>query len=251
MDTARTPTSLRYIIDTKKRNNITTMAGTTEQHEPASKDVSQEKDYWNNFYSRFNIAHPTQFCVMTAIEASERTHPIIEFGCGNGRDSIYFATHGFNVYGCDLSKDAIEKNIAKSKDVPSVDFLVVDASKSEEVEAVVKSAREKSNGSNNVTIYTRFFLHSIDEEQHNKFFTALSNVLIAGDIMYHEFRSKEDEALDKVHGKEHYRRYIDTPVMLKQLENLGFNVTYDITGRGMAKYKNEDPFVSRIVATKR
>ena len=72
---------------------------------------------------------------MTAIEASERSHPIIEFGCGNGRDSIYFATHGFKVYGCDLSKDAIEKDTAKSKDVDVI-FKVVDASSNDEVQSL-------------------------------------------------------------------------------------------------------------------
>jgi len=187
---------------------------------------------------------------MTAIEASERSHPIIEFGCGNGRDSIYFATHGFKVYGCDLSKDAIEKDTAKSQDVDVI-FKVVDASSNDEVQSIVNTARSScTNGSSNVTVYTRFFLHSIDEVQESKFFKALSNVLVAGDMLYFEFRSKEDEALDKVHGKGHYRRYVDTPVMLESLKTLGFDIGYYITGQGMAKYKNEDPFVSRITATK-
>ena len=59
-----------------------------------------------------------------------------------------------------------------------------------------------------------------------------------------------DEVLDKVHGKGHYRRYVDTPVMMESLKILGFDIGYHITGLGMAKYKNEDPFVSRIIATK-
>jgi len=63
---------------------------------PTSKDVTSEKNYWNTFYSKFDLQHPSQFCVTTAIEA--RSQPIIEFGCGNGRDSMYFATHGFKVY---------------------------------------------------------------------------------------------------------------------------------------------------------
>lgn len=217
--------------------------------QPTSKDVSIEKDYWNNFYGQFNISHPSQFCVMTAIEGNH-SQPIIEFGCGNGRDSIYFATHGFTVYGCDLSKDAIEKNVEKSKAVSSnIQFKVVDASSMDEVQGVVNTARSDTS-SQNVTIYTRFFLHSIDDEQQDKFFNALSNALVAGDKLYFEYRSKEDESLDKVHGKEHYRRYIDTPYMLAGLEELGFNVEYSITGRGMAKYKQEDPFVSRVVLTK-
>lgn len=162
-------------------------------------------------------------------------------------DSIYFATHGFTVYGCDLSKDAIEKNIDKSKDVSSIEFKIVDASCEEQVQNVVNAARKEGG---NVTIYNRFFLHSIDEAQEEKFFHALSKALVGGDKLYCEFRSKEDEALDKVYGKEHYRRYVDTPLLVENLTTKGFNVDYSITGQGMAKYKVEDPFVSRIIATK-
>lgn len=123
----------------------------------------------------------------------------------------------------------------------------MDASCEEQVQNVVNAAR-KDGG--NVTIYNRFFLHSIDGNQEEKFFHALSQALVGGDKLYCEFRSKEDEALDKVHGKEHYRRYVDTPLLVENLTTKGFNVEYSITGQGMAKYKVEDPFVSRIIATK-
>ena len=214
----------------------------------ASKNVTVEKDYWNSFYSRFNISHPSQFCVMTAIEVDSAC-PIVEFGCGNGRDSIYLATHGFTVYGCDLSAPAIEQNAAKSKDVPNIEFVVVDAASAQQVQGVIDKARAASEV-DNVNIYTRFFLHSVDETQEAKFFAALSSAMVAGDKLYFEFRSAMDESLDKVHGKEHYRRYIQTPDMMEDLGKLGFDVTYECTGQGMAKYKEEDPFVSRLIAKK-
>lgn len=213
-----------------------------------SKDVTVEKDYWNSFYSKFNISHPSQFCVMTAIEI-DSNKPIVEFGCGNGRDSIYLATHGHTVYGCDLSAPAIESNREKSKDVAHLEFRVLDASSTDQVRAVVDKARDESSA-DNIIVYTRFFLHSIDQHQETKFLSALSAALSPGDKLYFEFRCKMDESLEKVHGKDHYRRYIDTPAMMEDMAELGFNVEYEITGRGMAKYKSEDPFVSRIVARK-
>ena len=46
------------------------MSSPTSKSDAAkAKNVTVEKDYWNSFYSRFNISHPSQFCVMTAIEA--------------------------------------------------------------------------------------------------------------------------------------------------------------------------------------
>jgi len=153
------------------------------------------------------------------------------------------------VYGCDLSKDAIEKNAEKNSSIAGLEFEIVDASAEDQVRAVVEKARTASSAAN-VAIYTRFFLHSIDQTQEDKFLAALSSVLSAGDKLYFEYRCSMDEKLDKVHGKEHYRRYVDTPVMLEGLMKLGFAVEYEMTGRGMAKYKVEDPFVSRIIARK-
>mmetsp|Transcript_8798 Transcript_8798/g.13934 ORF Transcript_8798/g.13934 Transcript_8798/m.13934 type:complete len:245 (-) Transcript_8798:342-1076(-) len=229
----------------------------SEQLDHANKNITLEKSYWNTFYSKFNISHPSQFCVMTAIEA-ESHRPIVEFGCGNGRDSIYFATHGYKVYACDLSRPAIEKNNEKAKkDVKDIDdrldFMVVDASDHDDVGGIVKLARSSSGGDgagNNVNVYTRFFLHSIDETQQSKFFSALSSAMIDGDKLYFEYRCSMDESLDKVHGKEHYRRYIDTPSMMEDMAKLGFEIVYEMTGRGMAKYKEEDPYVSRVIARK-
>jgi len=101
------------------------------------------------------------------------------------------------------------------------------ASSTDEVQSIVNKARTESGSSlSNVTVYTRFFLHSIDDVQEAKFFKALSDVLVAGDMLYFEFRSKEDEVLDKVHGKGHYRRYVDTPVMMESLKTLGFDIGY-------------------------
>ena len=78
-----------------------------------SKQVVKESSYWNNFYAgKFDIAIPSQFCVLVATEA-DKSRPVVEFGCGNGRDSIYLARHGFTVFAGDLSKQAVKKNTAK------------------------------------------------------------------------------------------------------------------------------------------
>jgi len=223
------------------------MTAGTEVENPTNKDVAIEKEYWNTFYSNVSTipAIPSQFCVLVATEVNRST-PIVEFGCGNGRDSYYFSTQGIKVFGSDLSKDAIAKN-NEEKGKFGAKFVVCDCTNKDDVGRLIEKAR---NGNSNIVIYNRFFLHSIDAEQEKNFLTALGEHMIEGDKLYMEFRCEHDETLPKVYGKTHYRRYVVTEEMLKFLGSLDFEIEYEKTGQGMAKYKDEDPFVSRVIAVK-
>lgn len=230
-----------------------------------TKTVTKETDYWNNFYGKFDVAVPSQFCTMFATEANRKA-PVVEFGCGNGRDSIYLARQGFKVFAGDLSEEAVAKNQAKEEPHSkregggnTVSFNLCDVANAKDVESLLHLARDDNAGDsddpadcNNVTIYNRFFLHSLDDEQERLFLTALSDATLPGDTLYMEYRCSLDEALDKVYGKDHYRRYVDTQKLMDFLsKELKFDIKYEVTGQGMAKYKSEDPFVSRIIATRR
>eukprot|EP01083_Nonionella_stella_P297831 1011177_1 len=217
-----------------------------------TKNVTKEKKYWDSFYAIVeSLTNPSQFGVLTSSEAP-KDGAIVEFGCGNGRDSIHLASKGFSVHACDLSREATDRNQSKVGEMNlagNLAFSCVDATNAEQVGGIIDQARSGSQ-SKNLTVYTRFFLHSIDEDQEGLFLDALSSALKANDELYFEFRCKEDEGLLKVHGTDHYRRYVETADLLQRLEKRGFDPYYHVTGRGMAKYKNEDPFVSRIIARK-
>ncbi|KAK1742726.1 hypothetical protein QTG54_006323 [Skeletonema marinoi] len=188
------------------------------------KVVTNEANYWDTFYAhKFTVSVPSQFCCLSAIEAP-KTRPFVEFGCGNGRDSMYMATQGFRVYSGDLSGAAVAN--LKKNSPSNATFSVCDVSKPEHVQALVDQARAGANASDNfnITIATK-----------------------SGDTLYMEYRCSLDEALEKEHGKGHYRRYVETAKLVDLLETLGFSIKYEITGQGMAKYKAEDPFVSRII----
>lgn len=216
------------------------------------KNIRAESSYWSNFYVNFNMAVPSQFCVMLATEANKET-PVVEFGCGNGRDSIYLARHGFSVYASDLCEHAISHNKKKDGGVDNkktAEFNVCDISKEDQVQELVQRARGDDSGTK-LNLYNRFFLHSIDEEQERLFLTAVSKATVCGDQLYMEFRCTLNAKQDKIYT-DHYRRYVNTAELVEMMTTeLGFNVTYQCTGQGMAKYKNEDPFVSRIIAQRR
>lgn len=235
----------------------------TDIENPTTKEIVTEASYWNTFYADVGAVRvPSQFCIMVATEVDPRSTPVVEFGCGNGRDSLYFSSRGFRVIGSDLSETVIAENRAKA--APSVAsstsggksaesaarFSVCDVTDERMVGGLIEEAKALAGSTDNIVVYTRFFLHSIDRVQESQFVEGLSKSMIEGDKLYMEFRCHLDEDLIKVYGKSHYRRYVRTDDFVALLEKKGFTIQYQITGQGMAKYKNEDPFVSRVIAVK-
>lgn len=213
-----------------------------------NKNIEKEKSYWENFYSTEIIKVPSQFCVLFACETNKKVS-VIEFGCGNGRDSIFLARQGYNVYALDASNVAIDSCIEKTKLIHNISFFQGDVANEIDVKQIIETARA-NNGGIPVTVYSRFFLHSINEEQENYFLSSMSKNLKKGEKIYLEFREKRDEALSKTYNN-HYRRYIEEKKFIANLEiKYGFHIEYHNTGTGMAKYFDEDPIVCRIIANK-
>jgi len=152
----------------------------------------------------------------------------------------------------DLSHQAVKSciDLSKSRNLGHLTFFQGDLTSKESIQKTVDHAREKA-GKKDIVFYSRFVIHSIDDEQELMFLEILSNCLRPDELVYFEFRSKEDSELIK-HYVGHFRRYIDTDSFSQQLvQELGFEIEYSITGKGMAKFKEEDPFVSRVIARKK
>ena len=213
------------------------------------KDIEDNKDYWDNFYQS-NFKHtPSQFCVCVQTEIpSDAT--IVELGSGNGRDSLYFAAQGHVTVSLDLSEHAILSccNQSEIMQLDHTTFIQGDLTKNSDIKKVIKLARKQSK-EREIIFYSRFVMHSLDDEQEKSFLRIISKYIDKGERVYFEFRSKEDESLDKHFGG-HYRRYVNTDVFKQRLTKLGFLISYSYIGQGMAKYKEEDPFVIRIIAQK-
>jgi len=218
------------------------------------KDKKTEQDYWNNFYSKSVINVPSQFCVSITADVNKKK-TIVEFGSGTGRDSLYLASIGYVAVAMDLSVEAVEKCNSSMKDqgVEHAVFICGDMSNSDDVKTAIDTARSYAHDDESeLVIYSRFVMHSLDDQQEDLFLASLSENINQSESLYLEFRSAEDIETEKYFGNEnHYRRYIDTDEFVAKLEvKHGFEVKYSITGQGMARYKNEDPFVARIIAVK-
>lgn len=206
--------------------------------------MSQD-NYWNKYYDlSLSATNPSQFAAFVLGEFSDYTS-FVDLGCGNGRDSLFFAHFGKTVFGVDASDIAIQKcqKAADDLGIKNADFALLDFNNSDACEYFVsqRAARLK-----NSILYSRFFLHAIDEEAEKIFLQTTKSLIGDRGKLCLEFRTTRDENLKKVTQK-HYRRYIDSAKFLAHISELGFSCDYFCEGFGFAKYKSDDAYVARLV----
>ena len=194
----------------------------------------KDNQYWDEIYSSNKISHePSSFARHVEKSHFQNGKSLLELGCGNGRDSLFFAQNGKEVLALDFSTKTITN--LSSMNVKGVNFLHQDFSD-------LTSFRELDY------VYSRFTMHSIDEATEEKVFSQLSQVLKVGGLFLMEARSTKDERLEKTFGKDHFRRYLDFEITIEKLKNLGFQIIEKEERRGLSPYRQEDPFLIRVVA---
>lgn len=182
----------------------------------------KEENYWKEFYKNKHIITPTKFAIFVGNYLKEnfpKYISMIELGCGNGRDTYYFDKLGFNVVGIDSAyKPRIKKNIMfKQMDLNDL-FLM---------------------NNNFDVVYSRFFLHSINNIEIFKLVNWTKKLFVA------EFRAAEDTPLL---FKNHYRNKIDEYKFLNILLSKNYEILYYIKAKNLAKFKKENPIIIRIIA---
>jgi cyclopropane fatty-acyl-phospholipid synthase-like methyltransferase len=193
-----------------------------------------DNEYWDKFYAANKLVHePSSFAQYAEVKFLDHGKTLLELGCGNGRDSIFFAEKGKVVSALDLSLETI--NNLSSMNVKNAYFFHQDFS-------------QLTNFSDIDYVYSRFTMHSVDEETERLVFEQLPKVLKKGGLFLMEARSLKDEFLEKTYGKNHFRRYLDYEKTIKKMERKGFSILEKCEGQGLAPYKKEDPFLIRVVA---
>lgn len=178
-------------------------------------------NYWSNFYKNPHILQPSAFAEF-CLSRFPKNSRIVEFGCGNGRDTLFFANKGYNTTGIDFA--------CKQKQIDNANFIKSD---------ITKYLNSTLN-SFDVT-YTRFFLHSIKDEAIDLLLKWSKGLFCA------EFRAKEDVP---ILYPDHYRNKIDGRDFLSKMTKNKFEILYYFKGRGVAKFKIENPLIIRIIGKK-
>ncbi|MGB0868775.1 MAG: class I SAM-dependent methyltransferase [Flavobacteriales bacterium] len=205
-----------------------------------------DKAYWSQFYANQDQVpkKPSMFAefLLTSNYIKENQN-ILELGCGNGRDSIYFAKNNLNV----IAIDQCENTTKILNDINNITSYSADFTR-------LETMQDKDLD----IIYSRFTMHSIDENGENDTLKWVFSNLKAGGLFCIEARTTKDplcyKGIDKGNNiwfhDNHHRRFIEADVFKGKLLQLGFEILFFEEDNGFATYKTEDPIVLRCVVKK-
>lgn len=227
--------------------SVRDMVAIIEAYIPANEDdYDRDKEYWNNYYKKFKgeLAEPSNFAVEVEKRLELVSH-IMELGCGNGRDSLYFLSKGHNTTAIDSSDAAIDMLNETTKNNPKALFICDDFVKCHALYQMQYDC-----------VYSRFTLHAITEEQEDELLANVKEALSAGGLFCIEARTINDEIYGKgikvAHNafeyNDHFRRFIDVDEFKKKLEKLGFTIIYIEESQGFSKTEKSDPMLMRVIA---
>ncbi len=210
------------------------------------KEAQASSKHWNSFYQTKNVPIvPSQFAVFMLGEMPD-VQSVIEFGCGNGRDSLFFSRHGCRVLGIDASAAGIEACVEQaSKAGLDARFMCSDVTEPNLAHQILNQSAEFPDGK--LMIYARFFIHAISEAAEavllNHVRTLLEN---RTGIFGVEFRTHRDAQQTKV-TPTHFRRYVDPAQFVIRASRYNLHPFYSAEGFGMAKYLEDDAHVARFL----
>lgn len=211
-----------------------------------SSDFDRDIQYWNTYYSNnMAIDAPSLFAIFVA-EHLKKGKNLLELGCGNGRDSIFFARMGMNVTGIDAS-DATIADLKERFNAGNCYFICDDFVCSHALFAGQFDY-----------CYSRFSIHAINEKQEKEVLENVYGALKQGGEFFIETRSVNDDlyGLGEPAGENayiydgHYRRFIVKSELERHAVQAGFRMVYSEESKGFAPFGESDPPVIRMILRK-
>ncbi len=150
--------------------------------DPLLSKKNLNKNFWTNYYklTTHDIKNGSSFSKFVYDNYGKNIKNLLDLGCGNCRDSIFFGNK-------DIQVDAIDYNGCIEKDYNNITLIKNDV----ELYLLNKDLKHYD------LVYMRWFLHAMPYEKSEKIFEQVSNILNKGDKICIEVRSINDYSLRK------------------------------------------------------
>ena len=201
------------------------------------------QDYWNSFYSgkayQDLLIRPSDFAKFSLdfVKKNNVTR-LVEFGCGNGRDTNFFLHADLDVFALDASEEAVQKTCAQGTKTNKARCFVHDVSK--ELPSEVRNSEVRT------CFYARFLLHALTDDQITAFFHHCKKASKTHDFLMVEYRTEKDRHRNKVTPK-HYRNYLSAEEIVTKAKENEFSTIFVTEGTGLAKWLDDDAYVARQI----
>ncbi len=203
-----------------------------------------DKKYWEEYYTKDLAPHEPSLFATFALTHLTSNQTLLELGCGNGRDSIFFTHHNLRVTAIDQTESAIAK---LQQTYNNIEFL-----KDDFVSSSIYHKRTFDN------VYSRFTMHTITLQEQAIVFANIHSALREGGTFFIEVRTVNDDIYGKgvcvgMHEyvyEDHYRRFVEKNAFEDSLLSAGFTICYSEERTGFSPLKNSDPMLLRVVAQK-
>lgn len=208
-----------------------------------------DKNYWKNIYSKQSEGERPSLFAQYIVETYQiEGKSLIELGCGNGRDAIFFANaNAGQVTAIDQCDNIIELLNRRFQQVGNLQFKCLDFTNLDDTEKYD-------------IVYSRFTLHSISKTQEEKVLRWAYRNLNENGILCIEVRGQKNEIYKvglPVEGEpdafilnDHYRRFIHFESFCKSLETIGFHIDFAAEDKDFAPFNGQNETYIRVIASK-
>jgi tellurite methyltransferase len=225
-----------------------------------------EASSWAEFSLKFLQHHDGVRNLSTNASNDEQQPPrrriLMDLGCGNGRDTRYFArdAHGLFCIGIDAADAVIAKNRADTS-VASLAYYAADFTRHADLDSAlakhVDALTSESTHPKADFIYSRFTLHAISKVAASRVYAWAAEHLADNGFFFIEARSvlsslygvgDPDPAGDPdawCHG--HYRRFLRRNELVEELQSLGLEIVLCEERSGLSPVVDDDPVLIRVI----
>lgn len=182
---------------------------------------------------------------MAMVEYMDKPGTLVELGCGNGRDALFFSEKlNLDVLALDQCESQILR-LQKNYPRDNLMFVATDFSTYHPTTPIHY-------------VYSRWTMHAITKDAEDRTLAWVQKALVEGGKLFIEARSIRDDlyGVGQSVGKhafisDHYRRFMDVQAMVDKLKKQGYMIRYSLESRGLAVHQGDDPVIVRIVAERR